>query len=148
LTFHARVPHFSYGRHHGQPIHEFMIEAESSLRSRAFLPWALTCLALCLFFGLLVAKRSGLRRRLATVQIDKTGTARLGGVVPLRNTKVGDVALWAVKYLNGGKIAIVVDKGASWSSVVQVMESFSSAKTNFGTRAVTPPLGPIGGDEK
>jgi biopolymer transport protein ExbD len=77
----------------------------------------------------------GLRRRATTVQIDKRGTARLGGVIPLRDEKVRGIALVAAKHLNGGTVAVVADKRASLSNIVQVLDWIRNADS-------TQPLGP------
>jgi len=76
------------------------------------------------------------RQKLTTVRIDDKGTPRLGEVLPLREKSIRDVTLKTLSGLNGGKLDLVVDKGASFKRVVEVMDSIASPKTN------KPPAGP------
>jgi len=116
-----------------------------STESRDRFPWAFVCLAFVLLVGLVALKPADLRRRAAAVQIDKNGTAHLGGVLPLRNKKVSDVALRVASHLNGGKLAVVADKGASWSNIVEVMDSIAKANAKPSRlQQVAPPQRPPG----
>jgi hypothetical protein len=89
--------------------------------------WGFAFLAFLLFVGLVAVKPADLRRRSAEVRIDKNGTARLGGVLPLRNKKVRDEALRMASLLNGGKFTVVADKGAGWTNLVEVVDSIRKA---------------------
>jgi hypothetical protein len=92
--------------------------------------WVFAFLALLLLVGLVVVNPADLRRRSAEVRIDKNGTARLGGVLPLRNKKVRDAALRMASHLYGGKFAVVADKGAGWTNLVEVCDSIRKAGGN------------------
>jgi hypothetical protein len=109
------------------------------------IPWVFACLAFLLLVGLVAVKPGDLCRRAASVQIDKNGTARLGGVLPLRNKKVRDVALPVASHLNGGRFAVVADKGASFSNIVEVLDAIRKARTNLSPQQrVGPPQRPAG----
>jgi len=88
-------------------------------------------LGFLLIVGVFAVKPDDLRRRATSVQIDESGTARLGGVLPLRDKKVRDVALRLVSHLNGGKFTVVADKGASMSNIVEVFDGIRKATTNL-----------------
>jgi hypothetical protein len=92
--------------------------------------WVFACLAVLLIVGLVAVKPGDLRRRAVSVQIDKNGTARLGGVLPLRDKNVRDVALRVASHLNGGRFTILADKGASFSNIVEVFDGIRKASTN------------------
>src|SRR5436190_22408307 len=79
---------------------------ESTRGSRGQLPWIPVCLALLLLAFAVVIKPSDLRRRATTVPIDKNGTARLGGTVPMRNKTIRDTAIWVASHLNGGQLNV------------------------------------------
>jgi hypothetical protein len=112
-------------------------------------PWAFACVAFLLFVGLVAVKPGDLRRRAAAVQIDKNGTTRLGGVLPLRNQKVRDVAILVASHLNGGKFAVVVHKDANFSNVVEVLDSIRKARANLSPQQqVGPPQRPAGNTAK
>jgi hypothetical protein len=125
------------GSHRGQPCSE----------SEGCFPW-LIVFCLFLFFGLSIMASGGLRRRATTVQIDRAGTARLGGMISLRNEKVRRIALGAAKYLNGGKVAITADKGASFSNVVQVLDWVRAANSNTAPQLLVPPQRPAGREKR
>jgi biopolymer transport protein ExbD len=68
-----------------------------------------------------------LGRTSTTLVIDKKGTIRLGGLVPLRNKKIRDSVLGAVSHFSRSEFTIVADKSANFSSVVEAMDSISKA---------------------
>jgi hypothetical protein len=72
--------------------------------------WAIACLVF-LSAIVLLFKSEGFSRR-ATVVIDANGTARLGGVLPLKNKTVRDLALRTVSQLNGGTASIAAPQAA------------------------------------
>lgn len=116
-----------------------MNENESTRGSRDQFPWIPAYLALLLFAFAVVIKPVDLRRRATTVLIDKKGTARLGGVVPLRNKKIRDMAIWAASQLDGGQLTVVADKSAKLTSVIEVLDSMGKAGATLDSR---PQIGP------
>src|ERR1043166_6205461 len=93
---------------------------------------AIFCLVLLLVMGPIVFMPDDLLRRATTVRIDRNGTARLGGMIPLQNRKLSRLALRVASYLNGGKLAIVADKSANASSIVTVLDAIRASSTNSG----------------
>ncbi len=80
--------------------------------------WAVGCLLL--LSALLVHLNSANAPRRATVTIDTNGTARLGGVLPLRNKTFRDAALTAVGRLNGGTASIAAARSTAISNLLEV----------------------------
>ena len=67
-------------------------------------------------------------RGVTTVVIDNKNTVRLGSVVLPQNKKVRDSVLRIVSHLNGAKFAIVADRSAKWSTIIEVMDSMGRAR--------------------
>src|SRR5213593_3899302 len=80
--------------------------------------WVIGCLVLLSAVVVLRNSTSTLRR--ATVTIDRNGTARLGGVLPIQNKVVRDVALKAAGHLIGGTASIVAAKSTAISNLVEM----------------------------
>jgi len=100
---------------------------QSDERGWDWLLWAVIWIAFLVVVGAVYAKRNELRRRAAIVQIDSSGTARVGGVLPLSRLSLG-----IAKHANGGGLAVVADKGTSITNVVRVLDALSKATTNSG----------------
>ena len=98
-------------------------DSESDKRSRKWSICRITCLVVALVLVLVLVVSSDLRRSTTTLVIDGKGTIRLGGLVPLKNKTIRYAVLRAVSHLNGGKFTVVADKSASWSAVVEAMDS-------------------------
>ena len=80
--------------------------------------WVIGCLVLLSAVVVLLKSAGTLRR--ATVTIDANGTARLGGMFPIQNKIVRDVALTAAGRLNGGTASIVAAKSTAISNLVEM----------------------------
>jgi biopolymer transport protein ExbD len=80
---------------------------------------------LLMVVGFLMSPGQGARR--ATVTIDTNGTARLGGVLPLKNPAVRDAALSAVSHLNGGTASVVAGQATAFSDVVEMVKAMQKA---------------------
>ncbi len=89
--------------------------------------WFAVCAVFVLALAVVLVRRKEISRRVATVQIDSRGTARVGGVLPVNAASLG-----FAKLANGGKLVVVADKGTSISNVVRVLDGLSKASTNSG----------------
>ena len=102
-----------------------MNNSQPSQVSRPWLWWSVACLVL--LSAVVMLSRTGRLPRRATVTIDTKGTARLGGVFPLQNKTVRDVALTAAGYLNGGTASIVAAESTSFSNLVETFGAMRKA---------------------
>ena len=102
-----------------------MNNSQPSQVSRPWLWWSVACLVL--LSAVVMLSRTGRLPRRATVTIDTKGTARLGGVFPLQNKTVRDVALTAAGYLNGGTASIVAAESTSFSNLVETIGAMHKA---------------------
>jgi biopolymer transport protein ExbD len=96
-------------------------------------------LTILLVSVLVIVTSIDLRRASTTLVIDKRGTIRLGGMVPLRNKRTRDSVLQVVGHLNGARFKIVANESANFSSVVEALDSISKA---HATLAPTPRRSP------
>ncbi len=103
---------------------------QSDEKGRDWFLWIVIWIAFFVVLGTVYVRRSELRRRAATVQIDSSGTARIGGVLPLNRLSLG-----VAKHANDGGVAVVADKGTSISNVVRVLDAVSKAATNSGRQS-------------
>src|SRR2546427_125672 len=99
--------------------------SQSSQEPRPLLWWSVACLVL--LSAVVMLSRVGRLPRRATVTIDTQGTARLGGVIPLQNKTVRDVALTAAGHLNGGTASIVAAESTSFSNLVETIGAMHKA---------------------
>jgi hypothetical protein len=91
-------------------------------------PWILAILTLALLLVAVALKGTGLGWRPATVTVDKTGTARVGGLVPLRNKNLRDTALPIFWQMNSTNICVVADRDTEISNIVEVLDSLSKGR--------------------
>jgi len=99
-----------------------MNDEQASQPSRHWLTCVISCLVLLCLLIVLTTRAPATRH--AMVTIDTNGTVRLGGVLPMENKTVRDVALTAVGHLHGTASI----KAAGSTSVSNLVEVFGALR--------------------
>ena len=87
--------------------------------------WSTVSLLAFFAIGALISSFDLFQR--ATVTIDDSGTARLGGIIPLRNTHIRELGLRTAARLNGRRASMVVGESTSFRNILEMDAAMQKA---------------------